>query len=112
MKIIARILLITLALFIAAAIVPGVTVGGLYTTIIAAIILGLLNVTVKPILQVLTLPITILTLGLFAFIINAGIFLFAASFVQDFDVDGFLPALLGSLIVTIVSTVGNTFLSD
>jgi putative membrane protein len=82
-------------------------VQGLYIAIIAALILGVLNILVKPVLVLLTLPITIVTLGLFIFIINAFLFWFVASFIDGFTVDGFIPALLGSLIVSIISAVGN-----
>lgn len=110
MFIIIRVLVTALALLLAAYLVPGIVVDGLYIAIIAAVILGLLNLIARPILIVLTLPITILTLGLFIFVINALLFWFAASFLDGFDVDGFIPALIGSLIVSIVSTVGNKFL--
>ncbi|MEX0917684.1 MAG: phage holin family protein [Candidatus Paceibacterota bacterium] len=110
--IITRVLLNALALLLAAYLIPGILVDNIYIAIIAAILLGLLNLTLKPILFVLTLPITILTLGLFAFVLNAFIFLFVASFVDGFDVDGFVAALLGSLVVSVVSAVGGKMLSD
>ena len=81
----------------------------LYIAVMVALIWGLINVTLKPILYVLTLPINILTLGLFTFVINAFLFWFVATFVEGFSVDGFLPALLGTLIISIVSSVGNKF---
>lgn len=98
-----------LALLLVARFVPGIEVDGLYIAIVTAIILGLLNVIVRPILVVLTLPITIITLGLFIFVINAALFLFVASFVDGFAVSGFLSALLGSLLVSVVSAIGNKF---
>lgn len=111
MKIVAKILVTALALLIVARFVPGIEVNGVYIAIITAFILGLLNIFVKPILVILTLPITILTLGLFMFVINALIFWFAASFIDGFAVDGFLPALVGSLIVSVISALGNKFIS-
>lgn len=108
---ITRILLVALTLFVVAELVPGITIDGLYPALIAALVLGVLNVFVRPVLFVLTLPITILTLGLFIFIINAALFMFAASFISGFAVDGFLAALVGSLIVSIVSTYSNRFLA-
>jgi putative membrane protein len=108
---ITRILLGALALLLVAEVVPGVSIDGLYPAIIAAVILGIMNAVVKPILVVLTLPITILTLGLFIFVINAGLFMFAASFIDGFAVSGFVAALLGSLLVSIVTTIGNKFIS-
>jgi putative membrane protein len=110
MKLIARLLLTTLALLVVAAYVPGVAIDGLYSAIMAAVVLGLLNLFVRPILVILTFPITLLTLGLFILIINASLFWFAATFIEGFSVTGFLPALIGSLIVTIVSTLGNKYL--
>ena len=111
MYILTRILLNALALLAAAYLIPGIEVEGAYVAVIAAIILGLMNLTLKPLLLLLTLPITILTLGLFAFVINAFVFLFVASFVEGFSVEGFVPAFLGSLVVSIVSAVGSKFLS-
>ena len=109
MKLIYRVLLAALALLLAAYLIPGIIVEGLYIAIIAAVILGILNLIAKPILVVLTLPITIVTLGLFIFIINALLFWFAASFIEGFSVEGFIPALLGSLIVSVISAIGNKF---
>ena len=111
MFIIIRVLVTALALLLAAYLVPGITVSGLYIAIIAAIILGLLNVLVRPVLILLTLPVTILTLGLFIFVINALLFWFAASFLEGFEVSGFLPALIGSIVVSVISVVGNKLLS-
>jgi putative membrane protein len=110
MKIISRILLTALALLLTAYLIPGIEVTGVYPAIIAALVLGILNVIVKPVLIILTLPITIITLGLFMFVINAGLFMFAASFIDGFTVDGFPWALLGSLIVSVISSTGNKFI--
>ncbi|MFT5036447.1 MAG: putative membrane protein [Candidatus Azotimanducaceae bacterium] len=111
MVLISRILVSALALLLTAYIIPGITIDGVYAAIIAAVILGLLNLVVRPILVVLTLPITIVTLGLFMFVINAALFLFVASFVDGFVVDDFLVALLGSLLVSIISSIGNKFIT-
>ncbi len=110
MIIISRILLTALALLLVANIVPGIHVEGIYIAIIVAVMLGILNVIVRPILFVLTLPITIVTLGLFIFIINAVLFIFVASFVEGFKVDGFWAALIGSLIVSTISSIGNRWI--
>lgn len=107
MKILLKIIITALTLLAIARFVPGIEVDGLYIAIITALILGILNVLVKPLLVLLTLPITILTLGLFIFVINATLFLFAASFIDGFAVSGFLSALVGSLIVSVVSSVTN-----
>lgn len=111
MVIISRILVTALALLITAYVVPGIAVDGIYIAIITALVLGALNLIVRPILVFLTLPITILTLGLFMFVINAAIFLFVASFIDGFAVDGFLSALIGSLMISVVSGIGNKLIS-
>jgi putative membrane protein len=110
MKLITRILLTTLTLLVVAAYVPGVSIDGFYSALTAAVILGLLNVFIRPLLIILTFPITILTIGLFLLVINALLFWFAASFIEGFSVTGFWPAVIGSLIVTAVSTFGNRYL--
>lgn len=109
--VIIRVLVSALALLLAAYLVPGIVVAGLYIAIIAAVILGLLNLIARPILIILTLPINILTLGLFTFVINALLFWFAASFIEGFTVEGFIPALIGSIVVSVVSAVGSKFLT-
>lgn len=109
MKILTRILVTAFALLIVAKFLPGITVTGLIPALIAAFFLGVMNVLVRPILVVLTLPITIVTLGLFIFVINASLFWFVASFVDGFSVSGFWIALLGSLIVSVISSVVNKF---
>lgn len=110
MNIIFRILLNTLALLIIAYYVPGIFVTGIYAALVAAVVLGVLNAVVRPVLFVLTLPVTLLTLGLFSFVINALLFWFAASFLEGFTVDGFWYALLGSLLMSLASTISNKLL--
>lgn len=110
MKLITRLLLTSLVLLLVAYYIPGIHVDGFYAAFIAAVVLGLLNLFVKPVLFILTLPITILTLGLFMFIINAALFWFAATFIDGFTVDSFGYALLGSLIVTVASAVVNKYI--
>ena len=110
MSLITRLLIVVLGILFVAYIVPGIIVDGFYTALIVALILGLLNIVVRPILILLTLPITLITFGLFTFVINALIFWFVASFVQGFYVDGFLAAFIGALIVSIISSVGNKFI--
>ena len=106
-KLISKTLIGALALLLAAYLVPGVFVASLYIAIIAAVILGVLNAIVRPVLVILTLPINLLTLGLFIFVINAALFAFAASFIEGFSVDSFWAALIGSVLVSLVTTVGN-----
>lgn len=110
MKLITRLLLTALVLLIVAEYIPGIEVDGFYSAVIAAVILGLLNGIVRPILLILTFPITIITLGLFVFVINASLFWFAATFIDGFEVAGFWYALLGSLIVSAASTLLNKYI--
>lgn len=111
MKLISKILIAALALLVTAYFIPGIEVSGVFIAVVTAVILGVFNVLVRPILVVLTLPITIVTLGLFIFVINAALFMFVASFVDGFNVGGFGTALLGSLCVSVLSTIGNKFIS-
>lgn len=110
MKMISRLLLTTLALLVVARYVPGISIDGLYPALIASLILGFLNLFVRPIIIILTLPLTLLTIGLFILVINASLFLFASSFIKGFSVVGFWPALIGSLIVSVISTIGNRYI--
>jgi len=95
--------------------VPGITVDShgnpLLTTILAAAVLGLINVFIKPVLIILTLPLSILTLGLFTLFLNALLLQLVAYFVKGFEVSGFLAAFLGSLIISIVTWFANYFIN-
>lgn len=82
---------------------PGMEVFGWYAALITAFVLGLVNAVLKPILVILTLPVNILTLGLFTFVINALLFWFVASFIEGFAVTGFWSAFQGALILSVVS---------
>mgnify|MGYP001812533872 CR=1 FL=1 len=110
MKFIARFLLSVLGLLVIAQYVPGISLDGVYVATISVLILGVLNAVVRPVLFILTLPITIVTLGLFSFIINASLFWFVSSFVDGFTVEGFLMALLGSVLMTIINMIGSNWI--
>ena len=105
MKIIVRWLLLAAALLLVAQLYSGVQVGGFGAALIAALVIGLLNALVRPVLVLLTLPVTLLTLGLFLFVINALMFYAAASLLQGFGVAGFTAALIGSLLYSVCSLV-------
>ncbi len=111
MSLLIHLVLTALALMGVAYIVPGIEVSSFTTAFIASVILGLLNIFIRPILVLLTLPVTILTLGLFVFVINGILFWAAASFLDGFTVSGFIPALLGSLLVSIASTLTSRLVS-
>lgn len=91
------------ALLIVAYILPGITVASFGSALIAALVLGLLNTLVKPVLILLTLPITIVTLGLFLLVLNALVFWLAGSILKGFQVNGFWWALLGAFVYSVVS---------
>jgi putative membrane protein len=105
MKILVRWLLLAAALLLVAHVYPGVVVGSFGSAMVAALVLGLLNTLLRPILVLLTLPVTVLTLGLFLFVINALMFYFAASMLNGFQVAGFGAALIGSLIYSVCGVV-------
>jgi len=105
MKIVIRWLLLAAALLLVANLYPGVQVASFTSAMIAALVLGLLNALLRPILVLLTLPVTVLTLGLFLFVINALMFYFAASLLDGFNVNGFVAALVGSLLYSLCGLV-------
>lgn len=102
-----RWILNAVALLFVAYVVPGFGVASLYTALIAALILGLVNALVRPLLFILTLPVTILTLGLFTFVLNALMILLVSTIVKGFTVSGFVPALYGAIVLWLVSLVTN-----
>ncbi len=105
-----RTLIIMLGLALASAIVPGVDVLGTGTLILAALLLSVVNAIVRPIAFLLTLPLTIVTLGLFLFVLNAAMFGLVAAMMSNFNVAGFWSALFGSLIVSATSTVASWYI--
>ncbi len=105
MRLIVRWLLLAAALLFVAWLYPGVTVASFGAAMIAAFVLGLLNTLVRPILVLLTLPVTLLTLGLFLFVINAAMFWAAARVLEGFGVAGFVAALVGSLLYSVCGLV-------
>jgi len=105
MKIIVRWLLLAAALLLVAHLSPGVSVTSFGAALGAALVLGLLNMLVRPLLVLLTLPVTVLTLGLFLFVINALMFWAASGLLSGFHVDNFVSALIGSLIYSVASTI-------
>ena len=110
MRIIVKWFIVALSLLLAAYLVPGIAVTSFYTALIVAALLGAANIVLKPILVILTLPINLLTLGLFTFVINGFLFWFLSTIVKGFSVEGFLAALLGSLVVSAVSYISGELL--
>lgn len=104
-KILIKVLVTAGALLLIARYVPGITVASFYTALIVAVIWGILGLTVLPVLKLLTLPINIITFGLFSLVLNALLFWFLATFIAGFSVAGFVPALIGTVILSIVAWI-------
>ncbi len=100
-----RLLGTTVAIMIASYLLPGVTVEGFFTAFIVAVVLGLINTFIKPLLVILTLPITVFTLGIFYLVLNALLILAADALVSGFAIDGFWWAVAFSILVTMVTSL-------
>jgi putative membrane protein len=103
MQLLLRWLINAIAIMLMALYLPGIVVSGFFAALIAALVLGILNALIRPLLVLLTLPINLLTLGLFTLIINAFLFWFTSEIVKGFSVAGFWPALEGALIMWLVA---------
>ena len=104
--------ILSAAIMVSAYLFPGIEISGFGTALFAAVVLGILNAFFRPILIILTLPINILTLGLFTFVINAFLLLMTSGVIGGLHVSGFGSALLGSLIISLVSWGLSSFISD
>ncbi len=112
MSILIALVLNALALIITAYVVPGISVSGFLSAILAAIVLGLINTFIKPLLVFLTAPLNFLTLGLFSFVVNAFVLWLVTFFVPGFRVDSLLSAILGAIVLSVVSTILAMLLKD
>ena len=112
MYLIFRWILNALALLAIAYIVPGFGIEGFYAALIGALILGLVNALIRPIVLVLTLPVNIMTLGLFTFVVNALMVWLVSTIVKGFNVEGFVPALLAALLLWAVSLLTNKLIKE
>ncbi|MBW2451616.1 MAG: phage holin family protein [Deltaproteobacteria bacterium] len=104
--------ILSVAIVVAAYLFPGIHVKSFGTALVAALVLGILNAFFRPILIILTLPINVLTLGLFTFVINAFLLMMTSGVIGGLVVNGFGSALLGSLIISIVSWLLSSFIND
>jgi len=104
--------ILTLSIIAAAYAVEGIVVSGLLAAFFAAAVLGILNAVLRPILIILTLPINILSLGLFTFVINAFLLKMVSGVIPGLDIHGFWPAVLGALIISIVSWILNALIGE
>ena len=107
-----RWLILSVAIMVSAHLFAGIHVDGYGTALFAALVLGILNAFFRPILFILTLPINVLTLGLFTFVINAVLLLMTSGITGGLVVDGFGSAMFGSLIISLVSLLLSSFISD
>ena len=110
MRFLARLFLNGIAIIVAAWFVPGLRLSGALPALLAGVLLGFVNALVRPVLFLLTLPLTLLTLGLFIFVLNAICVGLTAAVVPGFEIDGFLSALIGALLITVVSWILNGLL--
>lgn len=107
-----RVLVNAATIALAASLIPGIRLDGAWPALLAGVVLGLINGLVRPVLIVLTLPITLLTLGFFLLVLNALCLSATAWLVPGFDIDGFVPAFLGALLISVVSWILTAFVSD
>lgn len=112
MRLLIRVLLNALAVYVAAYLLDGIVLAGPGATILAGLVLGVINALVKPVLFLLTLPITFLTLGLFIFVLNGICLALTAALVPGFSIAGFWSAVGGAFIVSVVSWVLNALVKD
>ncbi len=111
-KFIVRAIFAALGLWIAAKVVPGVAIQGTGTLIFAAVLLGLVNAFVRPVVFILTLPLTLVTLGLFLLVVNAAMIGLVAWLLGDFRVDGFVPGILAAIVTGVISWIGHAVVGE
>ena len=112
MQIVIALALNALALMATTYVVPGFKVDNFTTALLAAVVLGVVNTFIRPILAFVTAPLNVVTLGLFSFVINAVMLFLVSSFVPGLMIDGWIPAILASIVLSVVSTVLNSVLKD
>ena len=109
---IAKVVIAAVALWLAAVIVPGIDYDGWLNLLLAGLLLGLVNAFVRPVVTILTLPVTILTLGLFLLVVNAAMIGLASAFFDGFTVSGFWPAIGAAVVTGVVSWIAGAFIRD
>jgi putative membrane protein len=105
-----RALIAAAGLWLADRFLPGIEIRGVVTFLLAGLLLGIVNAVVRPVVVFLTLPLTVLTLGLFLFVVNAAMLAFVASLLEQFTISGFFAALLGSVIVSFTAWVASWYI--
>ena len=112
MGLLVRWLVLTAAIMIASYLISGIQISGFFSAFFAAAILGILNIFFRPILFILTLPINLLTFGLFTFVINALLLKMASGVIEGFQVHGFWSAVFGALVISVVNWLLNSFINE
>jgi putative membrane protein len=112
MRLLARIVLLSIAVIVTSYLLPGVEIDSFFTALATALLIALLNTLVKPVLIILTIPVTIITFGLFLLVINASIIMMASSLLSGFHVNGFWYALLFSIILSGITAVMESMVSS
>ncbi|MBM7557348.1 phage holin family protein [Halanaerobacter jeridensis] len=112
MKILLKFAITVLALLLTAQLLPGIAIDSISAGMWAALILGLVNTFLKPILTIFTFPLTVLTFGLFLFILNGILFLLAANLVAGFSVSGMFAAIIGSVVLSIINSLMSGVIDD
>ncbi len=112
MQLVLALVLNAIALIATAYIVPGIKVESFATALLAAIVLGVVNTFIKPVLSFITAPLTVITLGLFTFVVNAVVLFIVSAVVPGLKIDGWVPAILGAVVLSVVSTVLSSALKD
>lgn len=111
MHLLAKWFIAAASIVLAAYLVPGIHVASFYSAFVVALVLGVLSITIKPVVKLITLPLTLLTLGLFSLVVNALFFWLAGSVVKGFYVSGFGAAFIGAIIVSVVNYIGDKIIS-
>lgn len=112
MQLLLSLLINSVALLLTAYIVPGFYVANFVSAVLASIVLGVVNTFIKPLLSLIALPLTLITLGLFAFVVNALVLFIVAWVVPGLDIEGWLPAILGGIVLAVVSTILSSLFKD
>jgi len=112
MGLLVRWLVLTAAIIIASYLISGIEISGFFSAFFAAAILGILNIFFRPILFILTLPINLLTFGLFTFVINALLLKMASGVIEGFQVHGFWSAVFGALVISVLNWLLNSFINE
>lgn len=112
MKILAKWIVVSMTILALPSFVQGISISSFSVALIVALVFGILNTVIRPLILLIAFPITILTFGLFSFVVNALLFWGVGTFIKGFEVAGFVPALIGSLVVSAVSYIMHLVLSE